>query len=56
AFLRRFWLGLIAEADVLTFLQQRPSQVDVIMTGPEMPASLLEIADQVTEFRRHFLP
>ncbi|MEM6437494.1 MAG: cob(I)yrinic acid a,c-diamide adenosyltransferase [Cyanobacteria bacterium P01_D01_bin.115] len=48
--------GLIAEADVLTFLQQRPSQVDVIMTGPEMPASLLAIADQVTEFRRHFMP
>ena len=48
--------GLIVEADVLTFLQQRPSQVDVIMTGPEMPAALLAIADQVTEFRRHFMP
>lgn len=47
--------GLIAEADVLTFLQQRPSQVDVILTGPEMPESCLAIADQVTEFRRHFM-
>jgi len=48
--------GLIAEAEVLTFLEQRPPQVDVILTGPEMPESLLAIADQVTEFRRHFMP
>jgi cob(I)alamin adenosyltransferase len=47
--------GLIAEADVLTFLRQRPPQVDVILTGPEMPESCLAIADQVTEFRRHFM-
>lgn len=49
-------LGLISEDAVLTFLQQRPPQMDVILTGPEMPNSLLEIADQVTEFRRHFIP
>ncbi|NEQ44581.1 MAG: P-loop NTPase family protein [Leptolyngbya sp. SIOISBB] len=49
-------LGLISEAAVLAFLQQRPSQVDVILTGPDMPDSLLEVADQVTEFRRHFIP
>ena len=48
--------GLIAEAEVLKFLEERPSQVDVILTGPDMPESLLEIADQVTEFRRHFMP
>jgi cob(I)alamin adenosyltransferase len=48
--------GLIAEAEVLEFLQQRPPQVDVILTGPEMPDSILEVADQVTEFRRNFLP
>jgi len=46
--------GLIDEASVLTFLNQRPSQVDVILTGPDMPESLLAIADQITEFRRHF--
>ena len=45
--------GVISEASVLQFLQERPSQVDVILTGPEMPESLLAIADQVTEFRRH---
>lgn len=49
-------LELIAEDAVLTFLQERPPQVDVILTGPDMPESLLAIADQVTEFRRHFLP
>ena len=49
-------LNLISEDAVLNFLQQRPSQVDVILTGPEMPESVLAIADQVTEFRRHFIP
>lgn len=44
--------GLIAEADVLKFLCDRPSQVDVILTGPQMPAAILEIADQITELRR----
>lgn len=48
--------GLISEAAVVNFLQQRPPQVDVILTGPDMPEALLEIADQVTEFRRHFMP
>lgn len=45
-------LGLIAEAEVLAFLQNRPMQVDVILTGPDMPPAILEIADQITELRR----
>jgi cob(I)alamin adenosyltransferase len=48
--------GLLAEGEVLCFLEQRPPQVDVVLTGPEMPAPLLAIADQVTEFRRHLMP
>jgi len=44
--------GLIAEAEVLNFLKQRPAQVDVILTGPNMPQSILDIADQITELRR----
>jgi cob(I)alamin adenosyltransferase len=48
--------GLISEAAVLHFLKQRPPQVDVILTGPGMPEALLAIADQVTEFRRQFMP
>lgn len=49
-------LGLIAEASVLQLLKERPKQVDVILTGPDMPEALLAIADQVTEFRRQFAP
>ena len=48
--------GLILETEVLTFLRDRPAQVDVILTGPDMPASFLDLADQVTEFRRGYLP
>ncbi len=48
--------GLIAEADVLEFLAQRPHHVDVILTGPDMPRSLLDVADQITELRRSHHP
>lgn len=48
--------GLIAESEVLHFLKNRPSQVDVILTGPEMPQSILDIADQITELRRTHRP
>jgi cob(I)alamin adenosyltransferase len=48
--------GLIAEAEVLEFLQKRPRHVDIILTGPEMPRSLLEAADQITELRRSHQP
>ncbi len=49
-------LGLIAEAEVLTLIAQRPRPIDMILTGPEMPASLLEVADQITQLRRSFCP
>lgn len=48
--------GLIAESAVLEFLQHRPRYVDIILTGPEMPESLLDIADQITELRRSHQP
>jgi cob(I)alamin adenosyltransferase len=44
--------GLVPTQDVVDFLQRRPPQVDVILTGPAMPDALLAAADQVTEFRR----
>lgn len=47
--------GLIPEAEVLAFLRDRPSRVDVILTGPSMPETLLDMADQVTEVRRSLL-
>lgn len=48
--------GLISEAEVLNFIQQRPGQVDLILTGPNMPQSILEVADQITELRRTHRP
>lgn len=48
--------GLIPEAEVLEFLHQRPRQIDIILTGPDMPDSILDIADQITELRRTHVP
>ncbi|AFY43695.1 P-loop NTPase family protein [Nostoc sp. PCC 7107] len=48
--------GLIPEADVLEFLAKRPPHIDIILTGPEMPKSLLDVADQITEIRRSHRP
>jgi cob(I)alamin adenosyltransferase len=44
--------GLIPLAEVLDFIQQRPTHVDVILTGSNMPQALLDLADQITEVRR----
>ena len=46
-------LGLIPEAEVVALLKNRPPHIDVILTGPAMPDSVLEMADQITELRRH---
>lgn len=48
--------GLIPLDHVLAFLEKRPSQVDIILTGPEMPQALLDVADQITELRRSHQP
>lgn len=48
--------GLIPEAEVLAFLAKRPANIDIILTGPQMPKSLLDIADQITEIRRTHRP
>jgi cob(I)alamin adenosyltransferase len=39
---------------VVTTLEQRPAQMDVILTGPFMPEPLMAMADQVTQLRRGF--
>ncbi len=44
--------GLIPESEVLELLEHRPASVDVIVTGTEMPQSILDVADQITEIRR----
>ncbi len=43
--------GAIALDAVLTFLDQRPRSVDVVLTGPQMPEEWLDRADQITELR-----
>ena len=48
--------GLIAETEVLAFLAKRPSHIDIVLTGSQMPKSILEIADQITEIRRSHQP
>jgi len=48
--------GLISENDVLAFLAKRPPHVDIIFTGTEMPQSILDVADQITEIRRSHRP
>lgn len=48
--------GLIPEAEVLSLIQERPSQVDLILTGPDMPQTILDVADQITELRRTHRP
>ncbi|BEV35616.1 cob(I)yrinic acid a,c-diamide adenosyltransferase [Synechococcus sp. M16CYN] len=45
-------LGGIDEADLLSTLKQRPKSMDVIITGPSVPTSIVVMADQVTELHR----
>ena len=47
-------LGYLCAAEVSSTLERRPSHVDVILTGPAMPAALMAMADQVTQLRRGF--
>lgn len=44
--------GVVDAEELVDFLQQRPSHVDVVLTGPEMPSAVVQVADQVTELRR----
>ena len=48
--------GLIPQEEVLAFLERRPSYVDIILTGPQMPQAILDVADQITEIRRSHQP
>lgn len=48
--------GLIRVEEVLTLLEKRPPHIDIILTGPEMPQPLLDVADQITQVRRSDRP
>jgi cob(I)alamin adenosyltransferase len=45
------WFGLLTVQEVLAFLDQKPEQVEVILTGRRAPHELIERADLVTEMR-----
>ena len=45
-------LGYLEAGDVTATLERRPAHLDVIVTGPSMPAALMAMADQVTQLRR----
>ena len=43
--------GNINENDLIDTLVQRPTSMDLILTGPSIPSRVIEMADQVTELR-----
>jgi cob(I)alamin adenosyltransferase len=45
------WFGLLAVEEALTFLDQRPDHVEIVLTGRRAPQELIERADLVTEMR-----
>lgn len=49
-------LGLLHEQEVLSFVEARPQQVELVLTGRYAPQALLDRADLVTEMQeiRHY--
>jgi cob(I)alamin adenosyltransferase len=45
------WFGMLAGDEVLDFLEQRPTEVEVILTGRNAPDEIVAKADLVTEMR-----
>jgi cob(I)alamin adenosyltransferase len=45
------WFGLLTLDDILALLDERPEQVELILTGRYAPPALIERADLVTEMR-----
>jgi cob(I)alamin adenosyltransferase len=45
------WFGLLGVEDVLSVLDERPGEVEVVLTGRRAPPELIERADLVTEMR-----
>ena len=44
-------LGVVTEAEVMQVLKARPHQVEIILTGANMPKSAIDSADLVTQRR-----
>ena len=43
--------GYLNEDELVSTLERRPETIDVILTGPSIPSSVLSMADQVTKLR-----
>ncbi len=43
--------GIVTEAAVVALVAGRPTDVEMVLTGRDMPQSLLDLADLVTEMR-----
>jgi cob(I)alamin adenosyltransferase len=46
-------LGIITSDDVLTLMREKPSKVELILTGPGIPESVIAKADLVTDLELH---
>ena len=44
-------LGFIEENDLISMINNRPSSTDIVLTGQSIPSKVIEMADQITEFR-----
>jgi cob(I)alamin adenosyltransferase len=44
--------GWVPVGDVVALIEQRPANVNVIITGRDAPGELIELADTVTEMRK----
>jgi len=44
--------GWIAISDAVRTIEDRPSNVNLVLTGREAPSELIEVADTVTEMRK----
>ncbi len=42
---------MVEEKEAIAFLQHKPSALHVLITGRDAPASLVDIADLVTDMR-----
>ncbi|AFY96672.1 cob(I)yrinic acid a,c-diamide adenosyltransferase [Chamaesiphon minutus] len=49
-------LGLLPIAEVVEILQSKPAHLEVIVTGRDAPAQLIEIADLHSEMKAHYHP
>ncbi|MBN1178015.1 MAG: cob(I)yrinic acid a,c-diamide adenosyltransferase [Anaerolineae bacterium] len=45
------YFGVLTEAEVLALIDEKPSHVELILTGRRAPQSIIERADLVTEMR-----